>query len=275
MPSPKRSARRPAVRQERQAPPKAGFRKWYAYTVGAIIVLLIVVLLLKRGGEKEETPQSKTTAAVEAVIAPPPAATQMGGTEGAKVQPEPVKKNFLPEMASVRLSPKIIFPGTVIKGEAEGSDKDGDDVEFSYVWKRNGVTVLGAASDKLDTKGFKKGDLITLYVTPFDGKEKGRVKRSSAIMINNRTPEITSIPSASITNGRYIYEVKAIDPDNDKLTYSLENAPPDMTIDAAKGVIQWDVPPTAGVSYSFTIVVSDGDAKAFQGFTLSPVVENK
>ena len=232
MPSPKRSARRPAVRQERQAPPKAGFRKWYAYTVGAIIVLLIVVLLLKRGGEKEETPQSKTTAAVEAVIAPPPAATQMGGTEGAKVQPAPVKKNSLPEMALVRLSPKVVYPGGVVKGEAQGSDKDGDDVKFIYEWKRNGVIVQVVDSDELDTKTFKKGDLIALYVTPFDGKEKGRVKWSPTIMISNRPPEITSMPPASISNGRYIYDVKAIDPDNDKLTYSLENAPPYMTIDA-------------------------------------------
>ncbi len=276
MRGPKRSARRTALKQEIETPPKAGFRKWYVYIVAAIIVLLIVVLILKQGGEKKETPQSKTTLPVTAPVQPPVAPTvERGGTEGAKVQPAPVKKNSLPEAASVRLSPKAVFPGTVIKGEAQGSDKDGDDVRFTYEWKRNGVIVQGVDSDELDTKEFKKGDLITLYVTPFDGKEKGRVKWSPTIMISNRPPEITSIPSASISNGRYVYEVKAIDPDNDKLFYSLENAPPDMTIDAAKGVIKWDVPPMVGASYSFMIVVSDGDAKAFQGFTLSPEVENR
>ncbi|MBI5236423.1 MAG: putative Ig domain-containing protein [Deltaproteobacteria bacterium] len=268
--------RRPSPTQEIETPSKAGFKKWYVYIVGAITVFLIVVLLLKGGEEKKETPPPPVAAPVQPPVSAPVASTvERGGTEGATGALEPAKKNYLPEITSVRLSPKIVFPGTVIKGEVEASDKDGDSVTFNYEWRRNGVVVDGAVSDELDTKGLKKGDLIVLFVTPFDGKEKGRVRRPRAVTINNRPPEIVSAPSTSISNGRYSYEVKAIDLDGDKLIYSIENAPAGMTIDAGKGVIQWDVPPTAGVGYSFTIVVSDGDAKAFQGLTLNPVVENR
>lgn len=277
MAGPKRS-RRSALKQERQPLPKAAFRKWYVYTAATITVFLIVVLFLKQGGEKKETPQSKTTPIAPSVTASvqPSAASIVGAApEGAMVQSAPMKKNFPPAMELVRLSPKIVFPGTMVKGEAQASDKDGDEVKLTYEWKRNGVIVQGAVSDELDTKAFKKGDMITLYVTPFDEKEKGKTMRSVTIIINNRPPEITSFPPVSTSNGRYVYEVKAVDPDNDKLSYSLVDAPPSMTIDPEKGVIQWDVPPTIGVSYSFMVVVSDGDTKAFQGFTLSPDVEDR
>ena len=94
-------------------------------------------------------------------------------------------------------------------------------------------------------------------------------------MIANRPPEIISVPSATISNGKYIYEVKAADPDNDALTFSLEEAPPAMTIDPETGVIRWDVPPEAKGTHNIRIVATDGDAKAFQIFTLSPEIETK
>ena len=39
----------------------------------------------------------------------------------------------------------------------------------------------------------------------------------------------------------YTYQVKATDPDEDKLTYSLKSAPAGMTIDPKTGAIQWNV----------------------------------
>ncbi|MEK7842212.1 MAG: cadherin repeat domain-containing protein, partial [Deltaproteobacteria bacterium] len=122
--------------------------------------------------------------------------------------------------------------------------------------------------------GLKKGDLITLYVTPFDGKKKGKTRWSPTRMITNRPPVIISLPPIAISNGKYIYEVKANDPDGDILTFSIEDAPQGMTIDSATGVIQWDIPAATDVelppTYNIRIVVSDGDAIAFQGFAMTP-----
>src|SRR5262249_50849164 len=49
-------------------------------------------------------------------------------------------------------------------------------------------------------------------------------------------------PVTTAVAGRtYTYPVKALDPDNDPLTYSLPIAPQGMAIDPTSGVITWDV----------------------------------
>ena len=57
----------------------------------------------------------------------------------------------------------------------------------------------------------------------------------------NNAPEITSTPDTvfNIETGIYEYDVDAVDPDDDELTYSLVEAPEGMTIDAITGVISW------------------------------------
>ena len=55
----------------------------------------------------------------------------------------------------------------------------------------------------------------------------------------------------------YRYDVDAIDPDHDALTYFLTAAPPGMLIDAASGVITWSTPLTPA-SYPVTVRVEDG-----------------
>ena len=224
------------------------------------------------------------------VEAPPPkpAENQISEAAPAPQQPEVVKEpqkeveetaavveNSRPEVLSIKLSPKLVYPGTNIKAEVQGYDKDGDAVTFSYEWKKNGNIIAHQVIDELSTDGFKKNDLVTLFVTPSDGKERGKTKWSPTIMIANRPPEITSMPSTTISNGKYIYEVKAADPDNDMLTFSLEEAPSGMTIDPETGVVRWDIPPEAKGTHNIRIAATDGDAKAFQIFTLTPKIETK
>lgn len=175
-------------------------------------------------------------------------------------------------MIRIDLSPRLVYAGTIIEAQVEGKDDDGENVSYYYEWKKDNRVIDGEVLNELDTKGFKKGDLITLYVTPFDGKEKGKTAWSTTVMIADHPPEITSTPPGGLSDGRYIYEVKATDVDGDKLTYSLEAAPPGMTIDAATGVIRWDLPEKGDLkpgSIYVKVVVSDGDAKAFQSFQLS------
>lgn len=185
----------------------------------------------------------------------------------------PVSKNNLPEIVTIKLTPRLVYPGTRVKAEAEGKDADGDTVSFYFEWKRNDEVLSGEVLSEIDTSGFKKGDFITVTVTPFDEKEKGKPRRSLPLIVANRPPVITSTPAAGLSNGKYVYEVKAADPDGDKLTFSLEGGPPGMTIDPATGVVRWEGFNEKTLKqdsiYNIKIEVSDGDAKAFQGFELS------
>lgn len=176
--------------------------------------------------------------------------------------------NTPPEIASLRLTPTLVYPGDKVMVEVVGRDVDGDSLSYIYEWRRNNDR-LEETKDVLETKGFKKMDLVSVTVTPFDGEASGKPRRSLPIVIANRPPEITSLPSAELSNGRYIYEVRAVDPDEDTLTFSLEGSPPGMTIDPATGHIEWNIPPEPTGSFQVKVVVTDGDAKAFQVFDLS------
>ena len=67
----------------------------------------------------------------------------------------------------------------------------------------------------------------------------------------------------------YIYPVTAVDPDNDTLTYSLLEAPADMTIDPVTGEIRWITTTEDIGEHPVTIEVTDGvDGSDQQSFTL-------
>ena len=277
MPEPK-PKRRPEQVKKPEAPSGVDYKRWLKY-LGIVIIALLVISKL-RGG-KIEAPPEKAKAPTTAVTEP---TTPQAGLPEAARAPERAaevpavpsvrgKTNTLPEVVSIKLTPKLVYPGTVIKAEIEGRDADDDPVTFNREWKKNDEVLTGETMDDLDTKGFKKGELITLYVTPFDGQENGKRRWSPTIMIANRPPEITSDPPAAASNGKYVYEVMAADPDGDNLAFSIENAPQGMTIDPKTGRIEWSIPsvpdPERPSDYNVKVVVSDGDARAFQGFKLS------
>jgi len=277
LPDPK-PKRRPEKVKKPEAPSGVDYKRWLKY-LGIVIIALLVISKLRVG--KVEAPPEKAEAPATAVTEPTtPQASGMGvarptesAAEASALPSVRGKTNTLPEVVSIKLTPKLVYPGTVIKAEIEGRDADDDPVTFNREWKKNDEVLTGETMEDLDTKGFKKGELITLYVTPFDGQENGKRRWSPTIMIANRPPEITSDPPAAASNGKYVYEVKAADPDGDNLAFSIENAPQGMTIDPKTGRIEWSIPsvpdPERPSDYNVKVVVSDGDARAFQGFKLS------
>lgn len=270
--------------QKEPEPAKKDYRRWAKYIIAAVFIILLFIFLRDKEEQVEEkqgtvgsgqgsvkTVDSRQQPVVSKDAEPPSPATEHA--------PQP-KKNTPPEIVSIKLSPKVIYPGTKIKAEVSGKDADeGDEVSYLYEWRKNDTVLPDDTKPEIDTTGFKKGELITLYVTPFDGKDKGKTRFSRTIVIANRPPEITSLPPVGISNGKYLYEVKANDHDGDVLTYSLENAPSGMTINPATGGIIWDIPAATDSksvsTYDIRIIVSDGDAAAFQGFSMTPEVEIK
>ncbi len=274
---PKPRPKLPEKKKEAEAPSKISYKRWPIYIA---VIFIAILLITRQKGEKVEVPSPKAEAPAPAVTPPtiqapePPRPPEAGEAAAPAISaaPSPLKGNTLPEVVSIKLTPKLVYPGIMIKAEIQGKDADDDPVTFYREWKKNDEALQGETLDELDTKGFKKGEFITLYVTPFDGKEKGKRKWSSTIMIANRPPEITSTPPIADFN-RYTYEVKASDPDGDKLTFSIEGAPPGMTIDPATGRIDWNVPSVSelksDVEYNLKVIASDGDDTAFQVFNLS------
>jgi hypothetical protein len=210
-----------------------------------------------KGKEEKQTVSGILPSEQHEQVAQPasPSHTASPATGSESTSPEVIADN-LPRITSLKISPEIPLTGDKIKALVETYDKEGDYVRLDYYWSINGVQ----SSESSDTLSYilKRGDRISLTVTPDDGKRKGNPK-SLTIIIGDALPSIQPTPGSHTFNGsEYSYQVKAADPDGDTLTYSLKSAPDGMTIDPSKGLIRWNVPPDFKGKFPYTVSVADG-----------------
>jgi hypothetical protein len=163
-------------------------------------------------------------------------------------------KNTPPELTKVKLMPEVFKPGDEMYVDAEAKDDDGDSATVLYEWTKNGQP---AGDGKVIEGQVKRGDKISVKVTPFDGEEKGR-PITVATEVRNMPPAIEAHNNFNFDGKVWTYQVKASDADGDPLAYSLSVAPQGMTIDPGTGRVTWIVPEEFRGKTSFTVVVKDG-----------------
>ncbi len=159
---------------------------------------------------------------------------------------------------------------------ANDTDADQDKLVVFRVGQGSGGQVTINTDNRLTykpAKDFNGDDSFTYTIS--DGKG-GTATATVHVKITpvNDAPKIISKPvTASRVWGFYQYDVNAIDPDKqDKLTYSLTNAPEGMTIDPAGGLIEFRPTSAQAGNYDITVKVEDSAGEpAFdaQSFTLS------
>jgi hypothetical protein len=182
----------------------------------------------------------------------------------------PVKiPNSPPAIQEVRIEPKIAYANDDLKVFARGTDADGDSVNYTYQWEKNGVILTEEKKEALPRGQFKKRDSIVVTVTPDDSESVGIPKKSEPIIISNGPPIIVSSPSNKTDGNIYTYQVKANDPDNDAIIFGLKTAPKGMEINKETGLIRWEIRKEDKGKHSFEIEVSDDEgAKISQRHTL-------
>ncbi|MDF0642915.1 MAG: putative Ig domain-containing protein [Nitrospira sp.] len=200
-----------------------------------------------------------------------------GKTSGAALRSSEVSVgNTLPVIQTLTLEPRQPKAGDNIKAELEGGDVDGDSVQYNYTWRHNGQVVLTGEQYTLDSTGFSRGDTVSVSVAPHDHGGEGKEARSQPVTISNKPPKFTSFASPVVAEGKLEYQVSANDPENDPITFSLESAPPGMTINEKTGQLQWSIlPSTQGVFRIKIMVRDDHEGWASQEFDISPKVEAK
>jgi hypothetical protein len=194
-----------------------------------------------------------------------------GRMEGPPFRTDPVLvANTPPEVRAVAPENSAPRAGERIRLKVESFDADEDDLHHTYRWWRNSTLVLEGETSELETAGFARGDTIVVEVTPHDASSPGRPRMSEAITIGNSPPSITSIPPGMVNQGVYEYTVGVVDSDGDHLSYSLEKAPPGMTIDKTTGRIHWELAVGISGSHRVKVLIEDGQGgQAFQEFDLS------
>ena len=178
--------------------------------------------------------------------------------------------NAPPELTRVKIMPEVFNPGDRLYVDATAADVDGDDVSINYEWSFNGET---AGSSKEINTEIKRGDKISVKVTPYDGETYGRSITLNR-EINNLPPMIGKDSTSNFDGKTYTYQINAIDPDGDSLTYTLKEGPPGMTVGSESGIITWNVPPGDTGLHAVTVLISDsrgGELLAPFNLKISPI----
>lgn len=178
--------------------------------------------------------------------------------------------NSTPVLQVVWIEPKVAHLTDRLKANVKSSDPDGDDVYYTYRWKRNGEVWNEESNDFLEGGRFKKGNSITVTVTPDDRENSGKPATSAPVIVLNSPPRILSSPPTSVEGTKHVYQVRADDLDNDPLTFTLKSGPKGMEIDKETGLIQWRIQREDKGKHIIEIEVSDdAGAKSTQRYTLA------
>jgi len=215
--------------------------------------LIILPLLFGCSGDRK-APTAAPPAAENGIA---PATQQGGGSPVARETPRApgeAARNASPELRGIQFVGGDGRPGNTLGVVAEGYDADGDPVQLEIAWMKNGQP---AGTGNLLAASAKRGDKVSVTVTPFDGKERGK---SATLFreILNTPPAIEGQEQFQVTDNAVTFHVRVSDADGDPLAYSLKDAPAGMSIDRKTGFVRWMTSPGTTGKVPFTVVVSDG-----------------
>jgi len=211
-------------------------------------LIFIGIILLITGCSDEDRPYIYTTKISRAI-------------EQGKININTHSKNKInlpPRIVAMKFNPAHPKKGDKISIDVRTDDPDGDDVTLQYEWSVNGKWLEGQNTDTLDIP-LKKGDIITVRITPFDGKQWGS-SITNMVTVKNSHPVVEPYLKDVFIKGNICYaRVEAVDPDGDDLRFSIVKGPTGVNIDSNTGVLSWDMKQTTSPVNNINISIIDSD----------------
>ncbi len=163
-------------------------------------------------------------------------------------------------LQSVRLQPDQPTRMDSVRAEVVPAPTTPEGLAYLYRWKVNDQVVGDAKEDTLILSPFKKGDLVSVVVTPHDNDLYGHAVESPVIAVHAVPPSLEMKPAKLLrkTGAPVELQLLAAAPDGERLTFSLE--PPvtkGMTIDSVSGKITWILQPKQQGIVRFAAAVED------------------
>ncbi len=137
--------------------------------------------------------------------------------------------------------------------DAKVDDPDGDPLTFTLSVKPQGMTVDPQRGIVTWVPTADQEGDYSVVLRVDDGRG-GIDVLAFDITVSpiNHAPIIVTEPVTSVApDGTYRYDVEAIDPDEDQITYALIEGPEGMRLDEASGVVSWDPPQGFGTALDF------------------------
>ncbi len=238
-------------KQEAAAP------RWI-WAVGGALVLVIAIAWLTH------TPARKNGAVPSA-----PPASPVAGTKGSPIREAPAPaavpaaavpdkpQNFI---KAVRLQPSQPTRKDSLKAEVEAAPTAPGGLTYTYQWRVNGHIVEEATGDILNLTPFKRRDVVSVAVTPYDSDTAGFAVESPAVVIHSITPtlELKNVQQSRRKGEPLELQLVTVAPDSDQVVFSLqEPRVSGMTIDKQSGKITWRLQPDQKGAIRFGAAVED------------------
>lgn len=174
-----------------------------------------------------------------------------------------------PEIQEVRLVPDPPLATGPFRIEPVVDNPAPGPVQLTYEWYVNGREVMGIWDASLPEREFSRGDIIEVSILAQDFNGKVDSYRVRNVQVANSTPQIVQGVGASGQLDGATF--KAMDPDGDPIRWSLENAPPGLSIQPTSGKLQVD---SRGVydegDYDIEVVATDpAGGEGRMGFRVS------
>ncbi len=165
------------------------------------------------------TPESPQGGGAAEPSVPAPAATAPA------LPPGVAQPNRPPTIKSAHITPTPVRLAQAATVLVEAEDPDGDSVTLRYQWLADGTPIPEQTGPTLIPKLLKRGDRLSVEVTPLDSKEAGEPFRTEAVEIGNTPPSVTSValqPNPVKIGDQFQAIVEASDADKDEIQYQYQ-----------------------------------------------------
>lgn len=161
-------------------------------------------------------------------------------------------------IAAVRIVPSQPTREDVLKAEVTSAPDAPGPLSLSFLWRVNDVPVAQGETFKLSN--LKKGDLVSVTVTPYFGDQAGVSLTSQPVRVYSIPPSLTLEIKEPKTNfaDPLIMQLVSVPIDTKVLSFALEEPYlTGMTLEASSGRIIWKRPPDARGTFRFGASVTD------------------
>lgn len=135
------------------------------------------------------------------------------------------KGNSPPVISSATILPEKPTKESDLNVMAQSKDPDKDTIQYRYQWIKNEVEISGEDKSALESRNFRKGDVIQVRVTPWDGKTEGAPFLSPSVKILNSLPVIETVsvePKVPYASDSLKALVTSSDKDGDFIYFSYQ-----------------------------------------------------
>lgn len=225
--------------------------------VGFLLVIIAVIYFYWTENEPTTADQPQKKAVPVGSIFDPPPASQPATREAAL----PGSSGGQAAIKTIRLTPAQPTRLDTLQATVVPLDT-GKDLAYTYRWKVNDRIVEGAEGNSLSLTNYKKRDLITVTVTPYEGDKPGFPVESPVIALYSIPPTLDLKPPQEKKKKGQSIELQLISqhPDHDSVTFGLTSPlVSGMSLDSRTGKITWMIQPEQKGKIPFGAFVEDPD----------------